>query len=139
MKENLSEAMTIRVEAPEQQTLILLVEHELVIGRESEGLRIADPQVSRRHLRIRRMGTSVEVADLGSTNGSFLDGVPLKGPQVITGNCRVLIGDTTMPRADELPETLGQLTRRNAMTLTDERWDFDVTRLAKVLAIDVPG
>jgi len=51
----------------------------------------------------------------------------------------VLIDDATMPRADELPETLGELTRRNAMTLTDERWDFDVTRLAKVLAIDVPG
>jgi hypothetical protein len=51
----------------------------------------------------------------------------------------VLIGDATMPRTDELPETLGELTRRNAMTLTDERWDFDVTRLAKVLAIDVPG
>jgi hypothetical protein len=51
----------------------------------------------------------------------------------------VLIGDATMPRTDELPETLSELTRRNAMTLTDERWDFDVTRLAKVLAIDVPG
>jgi hypothetical protein len=51
----------------------------------------------------------------------------------------VLIGDANMPRQDELPEKLGALTRRNAMTITDERWDFDVTRLAKVLAIDVPG
>jgi len=51
----------------------------------------------------------------------------------------VLIGDATMPRKDELPEMLGELTRRNAMTITDERWDFDITRLAKVLAIDVPG
>lgn len=51
----------------------------------------------------------------------------------------VLIGDATMPRRDELPETLVDLTRRNAMTITDERWDFDVARLAKVLAIDVPG
>ena len=51
----------------------------------------------------------------------------------------VLIGDANMPRTDELPENLGELTRRNAMTITDERWDFDVTRLAKVLAIDVPG
>jgi hypothetical protein len=33
----------------------------------------------------------------------------------------VLIGDATMPCADELPETLGELTRRNAVTLTDER------------------
>lgn len=51
----------------------------------------------------------------------------------------VLIGNATMPRTDELPEKLAELTRRNAMTITDERWDFDVTRLAKVLAIDVPG
>lgn len=51
----------------------------------------------------------------------------------------VLIGEASMPRRDELPERLAGLTRRNAMTITDERWDFDVARLAKVLAIDVPG
>ena len=51
----------------------------------------------------------------------------------------VLIGNANMPRRDELPDKLGELTRRNAITITDERWDFDVTRLAKVLAIDVPG
>jgi hypothetical protein len=51
----------------------------------------------------------------------------------------VLIGEAGMPRRDELPERLADLTRRNAMTITDERWDFDVARLAKVLAIDVPG
>ncbi len=51
----------------------------------------------------------------------------------------VLIGDATMPRKDELPEKLSELTRRNAITITDERWNFDVARLAKVLAIDVPG
>jgi hypothetical protein len=51
----------------------------------------------------------------------------------------VLIGNATMLRKDELPEKLRALIRRNAMTITDERWDFDVSRLAKVLAIDVPG
>ena len=51
----------------------------------------------------------------------------------------VLIGDAAMPRREELPARLAELTRRNAMTITDERWDFDVARLAKVLAIDVPG
>lgn len=51
----------------------------------------------------------------------------------------VLIGNAAMPRPDELPESLGELSRRNAITATDERWDFDVRRLAKVLAIDVPG
>jgi len=51
----------------------------------------------------------------------------------------VLIGYASMPRRDELPERLGALALRNAMTITDERWEFDVARLAKVLAIDVPG
>jgi len=51
----------------------------------------------------------------------------------------VLIGDATMPRREELPAALAELTRRNAMTITDERWGHDVERLARVLAIDVPG
>lgn len=51
----------------------------------------------------------------------------------------VLIGNASMPRPGELPESLRELSRRNAITVTDERWDFDVNRLAKVLAIDVPG
>jgi hypothetical protein len=51
----------------------------------------------------------------------------------------VLIGEASMPRTEELPESLAELARRNAISLTDERWDFDVDRLAKVLTIDVPG
>lgn len=51
----------------------------------------------------------------------------------------VLIGAARMPRAEELPEKLHPLIRRNAMTITDERWEHDVERLAKVIAIDVPG
>jgi uncharacterized membrane protein len=51
----------------------------------------------------------------------------------------VLIGNARMPRPEELPPSLTDLSRRNAITVTDERWDFDVARLARVLAIDVPG
>ena len=51
----------------------------------------------------------------------------------------VLIGGASMPRPEELPEALKDLAKRNAITVSDERWNFDVERLAKVLAIDVPG
>jgi hypothetical protein len=51
----------------------------------------------------------------------------------------VLIGSATMPRADELPDAVKDLATRNAITVSDERWGFDIERLAKVLAIDVPG
>jgi TIR domain len=51
----------------------------------------------------------------------------------------VLIENTQMPRADELPPSLQPLVRHNAMSISDHRWNSDVTRLAKVVAIDIPG
>ena len=51
----------------------------------------------------------------------------------------VLVDGASMPRDEELPDALKGLTRRNAVTITDEGWDADVTRLAKVLAFDVSG
>ena len=51
----------------------------------------------------------------------------------------VLIGNASMPRPEELPEPLRDLAKRNAITVSDERWNFDVERLAKVRSIDVPG
>jgi pSer/pThr/pTyr-binding forkhead associated (FHA) protein len=48
---------------------------ELVIGRK-EGMIVLpeDHEVSRQHLIIRKLGDRVEVEDLGSTNGSELNG-----------------------------------------------------------------
>ena len=51
----------------------------------------------------------------------------------------VLVDGASMPREEELPDALKGLSRRNAVTISDEGWDADVTRLAKVLAFDVSG
>jgi len=51
----------------------------------------------------------------------------------------VLIENTVMPRSEELPASLQALARHNAMSISDHRWLSDVTRLAKVIAIDIPG
>ncbi len=51
----------------------------------------------------------------------------------------VLVDGASMPREEDLPDRLKDLIRSNAVTISDERWDFDVTRLAKVLAFDVSG
>lgn len=51
----------------------------------------------------------------------------------------VLIEGAAMPRAGELPDSLKPLVRYNAISLSDHRWDADVTRLAKIVAIDIPG
>jgi TIR domain len=51
----------------------------------------------------------------------------------------VLIEDTPMPRRHELPDSLKPLVRHNAVTISDKRWDYDVTRLAKIVAFDIPN
>jgi len=38
----------------------------------------------------------------------------------------VLVGGTTMPGTDDLPEPLARLRRRNALEVSDTRWQYDV-------------
>lgn len=51
----------------------------------------------------------------------------------------VLIEETAMPAARDLPEPLKPLARLNALTVSDKRWEHDVTRLAKVISLDIPS
>lgn len=45
----------------------------------------------------------------------------------------ILVKGARMPKADELPEELRSLTRRQALELRHERWDHDVDHLATAL------
>jgi tetratricopeptide (TPR) repeat protein len=45
----------------------------------------------------------------------------------------LLIDETRMPRESELPGSLGQLARINALKLRDDDWDSDVERLMRAL------
>lgn len=51
----------------------------------------------------------------------------------------VLVEGASMPREEDLPDALKELTRRNAVSISDTGWASDTTRLARVLAIDVSG
>ncbi len=86
----------VTVASAGQQPLVLLLQHDLVIGRDCEGLVVADSEVSRRHVRLRRRGRAVEVSDLGSTNGTLLEGEPITAPEMIDGDSRISIGDTVI-------------------------------------------
>jgi hypothetical protein len=45
----------------------------------------------------------------------------------------VLVQGASMPRSQDLPESLSILSRRNALELSDNRWRSDVSKLIKVL------
>lgn len=52
----------------------------------------------------------------------------------------VLLQDATMPRPEDLPPDLHPLTRLQAVSIRDDRWDFDVARLTRLLKdVAVPG
>lgn len=45
----------------------------------------------------------------------------------------VLVEGAKMPSADELPDELAELARRNAVELSDKRWEYDVGQLVATL------
>jgi len=70
---------------------------ELSIGRaEDNDLRLADPKASRHHARLHRQGTAFLLTDLGSANGTLLNGVRLTAPRPLQHGDRIVIGDTEL-------------------------------------------
>jgi hypothetical protein len=72
------------------------VEGDLIIGRENADLTIADGDVSRRHAIVRRTAGGLEIEDLGSKNGTFVDGRRIDGPTSIGEGTRLELGATVV-------------------------------------------
>lgn len=57
---------------------------QITIGRDSaNGITINDAEISRRHARLTFQGGKYVLEDLGSTNGTFVNGQRLAGPRVL--------------------------------------------------------
>ena len=71
-------------------------EEPLIIGRLPEcDVVLGDPNVSRRHAEIRRTEEGLVVTDLGSTNGTRVNGVPVREQQLESGD-EITVGSTTL-------------------------------------------
>lgn len=106
---------------PEQH--LSLGEQPIVVGRApSSGVMLAAHDVSRSHCRIAVAGGSVTIADLESTNGTFVDGKRIAGMVALPQDAVVRIGpfqlcwkfvadiESTMPGAAS-PEATGPRTK----------------------------
>ncbi len=93
--------------APPSPPLRLVPEREVVIGR-SRGceLMLQAGQASRRHAAVRFEGDHFRVRDLGSTNGTFVNGESLASERVLQPGDRIEIGETivTFCQVDEAME-----------------------------------
>lgn len=74
---------------------------ELVVGRADADLTIDDPLVSRRHALVRPGPGTLEIEDLGSTNGTWVNGERIERPR------RLLHGDTVRVGATEIEVEAG--------------------------------
>jgi hypothetical protein len=73
-----------------------LTDDVLVVGRGSNaGLRLDDTGVSRQHAEFRREGDDVVLADLGSTNGTTVNGRPVERVRLTPGD-RIELGRTVL-------------------------------------------
>ena len=79
-------------------TTISLTEEPFTIGRAEEGTGglAGDPELSRRHTRVSRVEGRIVVEDLGSTNGTFVNGLRIPAPTVIEPGDVLWIGTTTL-------------------------------------------
>lgn len=67
---------------------------QLTIGRDSSnGVAINDAEVSRKHSRLTFQGGKYVIDDLGSTNGTFVNGQRLAGPVVLKAGDVVSLGE----------------------------------------------
>jgi class 3 adenylate cyclase len=91
-------APTVTIHEPGRTPLHFVLCETVDVGRDCDGVLLTDAELSRRHLRVSAADDHVVVEDLGSTNGTTVDGVMLDGPtalhpgQVVSfGRCRLTV------------------------------------------------
>jgi pSer/pThr/pTyr-binding forkhead associated (FHA) protein len=80
---------------------------EIIVGRDlNNDIMINDPEVSRRHARFYFQGNSYVLEDLGSTNGTFINGQRLSGPYALHIGEAITFGEriNVVFETEDIPE-----------------------------------
>ncbi len=80
-------------------------------------LRLSDPPVSRRHVAIEVVNQRLRVTDLGSTNGTFVDGVAI-GQVFLSGGETIRLGSTAIAVTRGPAAPVGSLSRAQSFGAT---------------------
>lgn len=93
------EALLVVERGPVPTTQIELKNDQFTIGRSAgNDLILADPEVSRRHIRIVRRADGFAVEDTGSTNGTFVNGQRISHLTLLQDGDAIDLGDTVRLR-----------------------------------------
>jgi pSer/pThr/pTyr-binding forkhead associated (FHA) protein len=105
----------------------IVVEDELLIGRHADGAgRLAeDEEISRSHARLTLDSAGFcAIEDLGSTNGTFVNGLRITSPHVLSEGDSIEMGGTTLvvrdlPTADSEPTQRVRRAPQRTLSRTD--------------------
>jgi hypothetical protein len=96
---NDNEALLVVERGPVPSTQVPLQSDQLTIGRSAgNDLVLADPEVSRRHVRIVRRADGFAAEDIGSTNGTFVNGQRISHLTLLQDGDTIDLGDTVRLR-----------------------------------------
>ncbi len=95
----------------------LEVETELMIGRAAEGKGTldGDQELSRHHARIVRANGVLTIEDLGSTNGTYVNGERLSAPRQLRQGDSIIVGSTTIGVLAAQSEPADAVSQRTAV------------------------
>ena len=117
----------------------LAADGDLVIGRgeDAAGRLGEDPEISRRHARISRGPTgALTIEDLGSTNGTFLNGRPTAGAQTLCSGDEIELGSTKLLVRPAPPEPVGAVESASMNPRITLRLDVDFAAGEAQLRLD---
>ncbi len=98
-----------------------------VIGRDPSCDRVLPhPEISRRHARLVRTAAGLTLEDLGSTNGTFVNGTRITRPTLLHANDLIALGSTTYRIGAD-------------GSLLEQAWRHNVTVEARGVCVDIPG
>ncbi|MBI5502436.1 MAG: diguanylate cyclase [Deltaproteobacteria bacterium] len=125
-------AMFVVLSGQSVGTIVPLDISEITIGRDPGcDVRLGDDGISRRHVRIVADGPAWAVEDVGSTNGTTVNGERLEGRHALAEGDRVLIGHTVLKfvkQAEvdaEYQAKVYEMSVRDALTRLYNRRFFD--------------
>ena len=102
----------------------------LVIGRDpSAGIVLEDTEVSRRHAQVAPRSSGMVIEDLGSTNGTFVNGEQIEGERSLHGGEKVRIGTTVLEVSVPIQAT-------KIASVIPEEPDPGATKMASVMSPD---
>jgi predicted Zn finger-like uncharacterized protein len=84
------------IDGPDAGSVFRLEKPRVTVGRSGSDMNLNDTEASRQHAAVEVRDTEYTVNDLGSTNGTLVDGAKISGPTELTDKGEFQIGSTTI-------------------------------------------